>query len=78
MSRVVEGKPIKVRRRKKKKKEDENEEPKTRVYEELIVAEEFIPLQDDTIAKTDGKGLLNVRVIFVIGELVFVVLFFSF
>ena len=79
MSRVVEGKPIKLRRRKKKNKEDENEEPKTpAVYEEPIVAEEFIPLQDDTIAKTDGKGLLNVRVIFVIGELVFVVLFFLF
>ena len=75
LSRVVEGKPIKLRRKKKKKKEDENEEPKTPVYEVPIVAEDFIPLQDDTIAKTDGKGLLNVRVIFVIGELVFVVLF---
>ena len=79
LSRVVEGKPIKLRRRKKKKTEDENEneEPKTPVYEEPIIAEEFVPLLDDTIAKTDGKGLLNVRVIFVIGELlVFVVLFF--
>ena len=65
---MVEGKPIKLRRRKKKKTEDENEneEPKTPVYEEPIVAEEFVPLLDDTIAKTDGKGLLNVRVIFVI------------
>lgn len=76
LSRVLEGKPIKLKRRKKKKTEDENEneEPKTPVYEQPIVAEEFVPLQDDTIAKTDGKGLLNVRVIFVIGEQVFVVL----
>lgn len=78
MSRVVEGKPIKLRRRKKKKKEDEDEEPKTPIYEQPIVAEEFVPLLDDSIAKTDGKGLLNVRVIFVIGELVFSVCVFLF
>lgn len=79
LSRVLEGKPIKLKRRKKKKTEDENEneneEPKTPVYEQPIVAEEFVPLQDDTIAKTDGKGLLNVRVIFVIGELLVFVVF---
>ena len=67
----MEGKPIKLRRRKKEKKEDEDKEPKNPVYEEPIVAEEFVPLLDDSIAKTDGKGLLNVRVIFVIGKLVF-------
>lgn len=78
LSRVVEGKPIKLRRRKKKKKEDEDEEPKTPIYEQPIVAEEFVPLLDDSIAKTDGKGLLNVRVIFVIGELVFSVCVFLF
>lgn len=71
LSRVLEGKPIKLRRKKKKKKEDEDEEPKTPIHEEPIVAEEFVPLLDDSIAKTDGKGLLNVRVIFVIGELQF-------
>lgn len=74
LSRVVDGKPIKLRRRKKKKKE-EDEEPKTPIYEQPIVAEEFVPLMDDTIAKTDGKGLLNVRVIFVIGELNFCTFF---
>jgi len=66
LSRIVDGKPIKLRRRKKKKQEEE-EEPRSLVNEQPIVAEEFVPLMDDTIAKTDGKGLLNVRVIFVIG-----------
>lgn len=66
LSRVVDGKPIKLRRKKKKKQQDE-EEPRSLVYEQPIVAEEFVPLMDDSIAKTDGKGLLNVRVIFVIG-----------
>ena len=65
---MVEGKPIKLRR-KKKKKQPEAEESRSPVFEQPIVAEEFIPLMDDSIAKTDGKGLLNVRVIFVIGEL---------
>lgn len=64
----MDGKPIKLRRRKKKKKE-EDEEPRTPIYEQPIVAEEFVPVMDDSIAKTEGKGLLNVRVIFVIGEL---------
>ena len=68
LSRIIEGKPIKLRR-KKKKKQDEEEQPRTPVDEHPIVAEEFVPLLDDTIAKTDGKGLLNVRVVFVIGEL---------
>ena len=71
LSRIVEGKPIKLRRRKKKKKEEEHEEEKYRgppVYEEPIVAEELVPLMDETIAKTGGKGLLNVRVIFVLGK----------
>ena len=72
LSRVVDGKPIKLRRRKKKKK-DEDEQPRTPIYEQPIVAEEFVPLMDDTIAKTEGKGLLNVRVIFVIGELKYIV-----
>jgi len=67
LSRIVDGKPIKLRRRKKKKQEEE-EEPRSLVNEQPIVAEEFVPLMDDTIAKTDGKGLLNVRVIFVIGK----------
>ena len=66
LSRVVEGKPIKLRRKKKKQPQPE-EKPRSPVFEQPIVAEEFIPLMDDTIAKTDGKGLLNVRVIFVIG-----------
>lgn len=65
LSRIIEGKPIKLRRKKKKKQEEE--QPRTPIYEQPIVAEEFVPLMDDTIAKTDGKGLLNVRVIFVIG-----------
>ena len=64
----MDGKPIKLRRRRKKKQE-EDEKPRTPIYEQPIVAEEFVPLMDDTIAKTDGKGLLNVRVVFVIGEL---------
>ncbi|KAJ7339397.1 hypothetical protein OS493_005792 [Desmophyllum pertusum] len=66
LTRIAEGKPIKLRRRKKKKK-DEDEEPRTPIYEPQIISEEFVPLMDDSIAKTDGKGLLNVRVIFVIG-----------
>lgn len=66
LSRIIEGKPIKLRRKKKKKQEEE-EQPRTPIYEQPIVAEEFVPLMDDTIAKTAGKGLLNVRVIFVIG-----------
>lgn len=66
LSRIIEGKSIKLRR-KKKKKQDEEEQPRTPVDEHPIVAEEFVPLLDDTIAKTDGKGLLNVRVVFVIG-----------
>ena len=74
---MVEGKSIKLRRR-KKKKEEEDEEPRTPIYEVPIVAEEFVPLVDDSIAKTEGKGLLNVRVIFVIGELVFCMSFFYF
>lgn len=65
LSRIIEGKPIKLRRKKKKKQEEE--QTRTPIYEQPIVAEEFVPLMDDTIAKTDGKGLLNVRVIFVIG-----------
>ena len=65
----MDGKPIKLRRRKKKKQQQEEEEPGSLVFEQPIVAEEFVPLMDDTIAKTDGKGLLNVRVVFVIGEL---------
>ena len=52
----------------KKRKEEEDEYSRNPVFEQPIVAEEFIPLMDDSIAKTDGKGLLNVRVIFVIGE----------
>ena len=68
LTRIAEGKPIKLRRRKKKKK-DEDEEPRTPIYEPQIISEEFVPLMDDSIAKTDGKGLLNVRVIFVIGKL---------
>ena len=68
LSRVVDGKPIRLRRKKKKRKEEEDEYPRNPVFEQPIVAEEFIPLMDDSIAKTDGKGLLNVRVIFVIGE----------
>lgn len=67
LSRVVEGKPIKLRRKKKKKQPEAEEESRSPVFEQPIVAEEFIPLMDDSIAKTDGKGLLNVRVIFVIG-----------
>ena len=66
---MVEGKPIKLRRKKKKKQPEAEEESRSPVFEQPIVAEEFIPLMDDSIAKTDGKGLLNVRVIFVIGEL---------
>ena len=58
---------MKLRRRKKKKQQDE-EKPRSLVFEQPIVAEEFVPLMDDSIAKTDGKGLLNVRVIFVIGR----------
>lgn len=65
----MDEKPIKLRRRKKKKQQQEEEEPGSLVFEQPIVAEEFVPLMDDTIAKTDGKGLLNVRVVFVIGEL---------
>lgn len=68
LSRVVDGKPIRLRRKKKKRKEEEDEYSRNPVFEQPIVAEEFIPLMDDSIAKTDGKGLLNVRVIFVIGE----------
>lgn len=67
LSRVVDGKPIRLRRKKKKRKEEEDEYSRNPVFEQPIVAEEFIPLMDDSIAKTDGKGLLNVRVIFVIG-----------
>ncbi|PFX19436.1 Adenylate kinase isoenzyme 5 [Stylophora pistillata] len=67
LSRVVDGKPIRLRRKKKKKKEEEDEYSRNPVFEQPIVAEDFIPLMDDSIAKTDGKGLLNVRVIFVIG-----------
>lgn len=66
---VVSGKPI-TRHKKKKKKVDDN------LYsncfpanEEPIIAEEFVPLGDQSLAKTGGKGLLNARVIFVIGEL---------
>ncbi|XP_048587761.1 adenylate kinase isoenzyme 5 isoform X3 [Nematostella vectensis] len=66
LGRVVDGKPVRRRMKKKKKKKNE-EEARTPVYEETIVSNEFIPLCDDEIAKTKGKGLLNARVIFVIG-----------
>ena len=68
LSRIVDGKPIKLRRRRKKKQQEKEEDPGSLVFEQPIVAEEFVPLMDDIIAKTDGKGLLNVRVVFVIGE----------
>ena len=63
--RLAQGKSI--RRRKKKKRKDDDEE-RAPINEEPIVAEELIPLMDQTIARTDGKALLNARVIFVIGE----------
>jgi len=66
LDRLIAGKSFKKRRYKKKAKKQE-EPPKTPVMEEDIIAEEFIPLGDNEIAKT-GKGLLNARVIFVIGK----------
>lgn len=66
ISRLAAGKS--VRRRKKKKRKEEEEEGPPPINEEPIVAEELIPLMDQSIARTDGKALLNARVIFVIGE----------
>ena len=67
LDRVIGGKSFKKRRYKKKSKTAEVEEtPGTPIIEEPIIAAEFIPLGDEEIAKT-GKGLLNARVIFVMG-----------
>ena len=66
IARLAAGKSI--RRRKKKKKKEEEEESRTPVFEDTIVSEELVPLMDQSIARTDGKALLNARVIFVIGK----------
>ena len=71
LENVVTGKPIR-RRKKKKKKVEEDANTYTNRFpaeEDLILAQEFVPLGDQGLARTDRKGLLNARVIFVIGKL---------